>query len=192
MSKGTPVSKIVLIGGSAGSMLVIEYLLRNLPRSFRAAIVIVLHRPKNTPSDMSALFSSISGLMVKEPEDKEMITPGKILLAPQNYHLLAEPDGTVSLDYSEPEQYSRPSIDIAFDSFSSIYHENTLAILLSGLNNDGADGISAVIRHGGNAFIQDPAECEFSFMPEAAKMTNPDVPCYKKERLSEMLNLTVI
>ena len=192
MSKGLPVPKVVLIGGSAGSMSVIEYLLHKLPSVFKAAIIIILHRPKNTPSDMSALFSSVSGIMVKEPEDKETIAPGLVLLAPQNYHLLAEPDGTVSLDYSEPEQYSRPSIDIAFDSFSQIYKENTIAILLSGLNKDGAGGISAVIQNGGTAFVHAPVECEFSFMPEAAIAANPDLPYYTREKISNLLNKAVI
>jgi len=185
-----PAFKIVLIGGSAGSIPVIEFLLQQLPRDRSAAIIIVLHRLKNTLSDMDKIFSSLSGVMVTEPEDKETILPGKIILAPQNYHILAEPDGTLGLDYSEPEQHSRPSIDIAFTSFSEVYGNKAAAILLSGLNSDGADGIGAIIRHGGAAFIQDPEECEFAFMPEAAKAANPDVLYYTKDKLSNILNKT--
>jgi two-component system chemotaxis response regulator CheB len=166
-------SAIILIGGSAGSLPVILQLLRGLPARFEATVVIILHRLKNKISDMDVLLSNLSGVTVTEPEDKTEITTNSILLAPQNYHLLAEEDGTISLDYSEPEQNSRPSINVTFESFAQVYGPAVTGIVLSGSNNDGTTGLAEIIKHGGKAYVQDPDESEYPVMPDAAKRLNP-------------------
>ena len=160
---------IVLIGGSAGSMTVIAAVLNKLPANFPAPVVIVLHRQRNVASDMvSVLQGYTNNLVVREPEDKEPVQPRHVYLAPQNYHLLVEKSKTFSFDYSEALHYSRPSIDVTFESTSRIYADKTVGILLSGANSDGAKGIESIVGNHGIAIVQDPATAEFPAMPQAA------------------------
>ncbi len=179
---------IILIGGSAGSLPAIEHLLAHLPTGFSASIVVILHRMKNAASEMESLLTNTTGYSVIEPEDKSELLQGSIFLAPQNYHLLAEPDGTISLDYSEAELHSRPSINITFESFAEVYRESISAFILSGLNNDGASGITSVVAHGGKGYILNPEECEFTIMPLAAKAANPDIQYYSLKQLTTILS----
>lgn len=187
MQAGNLNSSIILIGGSAGSLPAIKHLLAHLPRNFSTSIVVILHRMKNAASDMDYLLTNATGYSVIEPEDKSELLPGSIFLAPQNYHLLAEPDGTISLDYSEAELHSRPSINITFESFSEIYTSRVVAFILSGLNYDGAEGLAAVIAHGGKGFILHPDECEFTVMPVAAKLQNPTLSYSSLNQLTNII-----
>lgn len=176
---------IIVIGGSSGSLPILMEILNALPQGFSVPIVIVIHRLKNVESDLQTILSS--NLTVCEPEDKDAIIPGGIYLAPQNYHLLVENDHTFSMDYSEAVNYSRPSIDVTFTSVAGVYKEKTLAILLSGANKDGADGINEIIEHGGSGIAQDPATAEYTAMPEAAIQANSMVQVLAKEKIIELI-----
>jgi two-component system chemotaxis response regulator CheB len=166
---------IIVIGGSAGSLDVIIRILGALPAGFETPIVLVIHRLKNTASMLDELLSRKTGTPhgVTEPDDKQPISSNTIYLAPQNYHLLAESDHSFTLDYSEPVHYSRPSIDVCFESFANVYGSRVLAVLLSGANKDGAAGLQAVIAAGGGAIIQSPATALYPVMPEAGIAQNP-------------------
>ena len=157
---------ILLIGGSAGSMTVLVKLLNQLPSPFPIPVVIILHRLKNVESELDKLLSKQQ--TIAEPEDKEVILPGHIYLAPQNYHLLIEDDGTFSLDYAEPVNFSRPAIDLTFSSAASAFGARSLGILLSGANKDGAAGLCRIVQAGGTGIAQDPDTAGFSTMPQAA------------------------
>lgn len=160
---------IIIIGGSAGSIDVISSILKALPKKFGPTIVVVIHRMKNTTSRLDKLLSKDTGIKhIIEPEDKEPIRPGAIYLAPQNYHLLVESDRCFSLDYSEPVNFSRPSIDVSFESVAGVFGKKTLAILLSGANKDGAAGLSKVLKNKGAALIQSPDTAQYPAMPNAA------------------------
>jgi two-component system, chemotaxis family, protein-glutamate methylesterase/glutaminase len=167
---------IIVIGGSAGSIKVVIALLKSLPKNFKTPIVLIIHRLKNTVSHLDQLISKDAGVKaIIEPEDKEQIIAGNIYLAPQNYHLLVEQDHSFSLDYSELVHYSRPSIDVSFDSFSNLYGKKMLAILLSGANKDGSASISHVLQRGGSAIVQLPESAEYPVMPKAAIELNKAV-----------------
>jgi two-component system chemotaxis response regulator CheB len=169
-------SGMIVIGGSAGSIGVITAVLQALPAGFQTPIVLVIHRMKNTTSRLDKLLSKDTGLKtVIEPEDKEPIRPGMLYLAPQNYHLLVEENRCFSLDYSEPVNFSRPSIDVSFESVARLYGVHTLAILLSGANKDGAAGLVKVLALGGRAVIQSPETAQYPAMPLAAIDANPEV-----------------
>jgi len=160
---------IILIGGSSGSLPIIKKLINNIPPHSAIPVIIIVHRLKNVQSELSSIFANNTGKKtIKEPEDKEIITPNNIYLAPQNYHLLFEADGSFSLDYSELVHYSRPSIDVSFQSAAAIYKTNVLSILLTGANADGAMGSDAIVNNGGTALVQDPKESPFSAMPLSA------------------------
>ena len=175
---------IIIIGGSAGSIEVIIYLLKSLPKTFLTPVVLVIHRIKNTTSNLAEILTKKTDMKkIIEPEDKEPIKPGRIYLAPQNYHLLVEEDHTFSLDYSEQVNFSRPSIDTSFENFADIYSKRTLAILLSGANKDGSVGLTAVIEKGGMAVVQSPKTARYPTMPNAAIELNNSVLILNPEQI---------
>ncbi len=160
---------IIMIGGSAGSIPIIIQILKGLPLSFSIPVVVVIHRLKNVISRMDDLLTSeIKIKKIIEPNDKTMIEAGAIYLAPQNYHLLIEKDYSFSLDYSEPVNFSRPSINVSFESASKIYKQHTVAVLLTGANKDGAEGMETVVKAGGLAIVQSLETAEYKEMPMAA------------------------
>jgi two-component system chemotaxis response regulator CheB len=175
---------IIVIGGSAGSIEVIMYLLKSLPKKFQPPVVLIIHRMKNTSSSLNDMLSKEAGVKnIIEPEDKEPIKRGRIYLAPQNYHLLVEQDHTFSLDYSEPVNFSRPSIDLSFESIAALFGPKTLAILLSGANKDGAAGLKKVIEKGGLALVQSPESAHYPTMPKAAIDLNSKVLIQNPEQI---------
>ncbi|WP_273209790.1 chemotaxis protein CheB [Runella zeae] len=180
--------KMVVIGGSAGSLPVIMSLLEALPEIFSFTVVIVIHRSKNVLSEMDKLLSHIRNVPnVHEPDDKEPILGHRVYLAPQNYHLLIETNKTFSLDYSEPISFSRPSIDVTFESVAQVYAQQAVGILLSGANTDGTKGVAEVIRHGGIGIVQDPTTAEYPIMPHAALLQNQSALCLPTSHITTFL-----
>lgn len=174
MEKGE-VKKLVLIGGSAGSLEVLMSVLPKLPIGMDFPIVIVLHRKNSDDNTLEELFAMKTHVPVKEIEDKTLIEKGSLYVVPADYHLLFESDGTVSLDASEKVHYSRPSIDVVFESAALVYKDGVVGILLSGSNSDGALGCLRVQENGGTVVVQNPAEAEMPFMPNSAiQLLKPD------------------
>jgi two-component system chemotaxis response regulator CheB len=162
--------QVLLIGGSAGSLEVVLQLLPQLKLPAGIAVILVLHR-KNSESLLPDLLAGKTMLPVKEAEDKEWIQPGTIYIAPADYHLLIEADKSFSLDASEKVHYSRPSIDVTFEMAAEVYGPSVIALLLSGANADGAEGMKKVKEAGGLTLVQDPASASVSYMPEQAIKT---------------------
>lgn len=162
-------SEIIVIGGSAGSFNVFMQIIKELPDDFVLPLIIVIHRQKNSVSEFTKiLVEANENKKILEPDDKEAIHNSCVYIAPQNYHLLIEKNYTLSLDYSEAIKFSRPSIDVTFESAASVYKNNLIAILLSGANNDGSAGMQKVVSNGGIAIAQDPATADFPAMPLSA------------------------
>ncbi|MFA9189089.1 chemotaxis protein CheB [Flavobacterium sp. FBOR7N2.3] len=161
--------EVILIGGSAGAFNPILSILNQLDKNIDIPIVIILHRLKNAASSFEAILQQNTHYMVKEIEDKEEMKKGFLYTAPADYHLLLEDNLCFSLDASELINYSRPSIDVAFESFSITLKEKCCGILLSGSNHDGATGLKIIAENSGVTIIQDCNEAEFSMMPKAAK-----------------------
>jgi two-component system chemotaxis response regulator CheB len=166
--------RAVVIGASAGAVEALSALLRGLPASYALPIVIVVHIPSDKKSALVELFKRWCAIEVREAEDKEPIGPAMIYFAPPDYHLLIEVDRSLSLSSDEPVLFSRPSIDVLFESAADAYGASLVAIVLTGANNDGAKGLRAVIDAGGEAIIQDPATAFASAMPMAAMAECPD------------------
>jgi two-component system chemotaxis response regulator CheB len=159
---------MVVIGGSAGSLDVVLSIVSQLPPDTAATIAVVVHR-KNAPvSPLASLLEARTTLPVKEVEDKEPILPGTVYLAPPDYHLLVEGRGSFSLDCSEKIHYSRPSIDITFESAAEQFGPALLGVLLSGANADGAEGLARIREAGGYTVVQDPQTAEIDYMPRQA------------------------
>ncbi|WP_429523656.1 chemotaxis protein CheB [Paraburkholderia youngii] len=160
--------ELVVIGGSAGGIEVLNVLLAALPARFAAALMIVMHLPPDSPSYLVPALAHRCALPVLEPDAGELIQPGRVHVAPPGYHMLVEVDRTVALSTDAAVRFSRPSIDVLFESAAAVYGERLLAILLSGANDDGALGLERVRTLGGTAWVQDPASAGSAEMPRAA------------------------
>ena len=160
--------KVVIVGGSAGSLEVLLQIIPNLQVLNDFALVIVLHRKNGDDTTLEELFSLKTSIPVREVEDKTPLVSGNIYIAPADYHLLFEKSGVLSLDISEKINYSRPSIDVSFESVAEAYEKEVLAILLSGANADGTDGLKVIKQFGGTVIIQNPKSAAMPFMPQNA------------------------
>ena len=163
--------KLIVIGGSAGSL---EVLLHIMPaiKKINYALVIVLHRKVTNDDILRELLATKTGLRVKEIEEKEIPQQGTIYLVPGDYHVLFEKDHSFSLDYSEKVNYSRPSIDVVFQSAAESYANKLACILLSGANADGTEGLRHVKKYGGTTIAQTPSSSNVAYMPEQAIAQN--------------------
>jgi len=159
---------LIVIGGSAGSLDVILRMLPLLKTTIQSAIIIVLHRKTSDENILTELLCAKTTLPVKEVEDGDMLIAGTIYVAPADYHLLVEKQGGLSLDASEKINYSRPSIDATFESAAEAWGEKLTAIILSGGNADGSEGMKVVKQHGGICVAQNPATASSAYMPQYA------------------------
>ena len=181
--------ELLVIGGSAGSFNVLLEVIPEIKVPISFAIIIVLHRKSGSNSRIDEVFSHKTSLKVFECEDKDLIEPGNIYFAPPDYHLLLEKDGTVSLDYSEKVNYSRPSIDVTFKNAADLYGAKMAGLLLSGANSDGAEGLSYIYQKSGTTIVQHPDSAEINKMPkEALSLFKPDYVANVSEIISLINN----
>lgn len=194
----SPGSEIVVVGTSLGGLEALQRLLAGLPAGFPTPMAIVQHRSAEPDGLLIEQLQEHSKLPVSEPEDKEAILPGRVYVAPANYHLLLDfnakaqsrqgakedqkkvlvsaplrlcvekPSPAFALSVDEPVNYARPSIDVLFESAAHAYGEKVIAIVLTGASKDGAAGAGRVRQCGGSVLVQDPATAESRVMPEAA------------------------
>lgn len=157
-----------VLGVSAGGMHALKTILSALPATFSLAIVIVHHSGVQSDGFLAEHLNRCSMIKVKEAEDKETLSRGTAYLAPAGYHLLIEPDKSFSLSVDDKVNFSRPSIDLLFESAAEAFGEALIGVVLTGANADGALGLKAVKRRGGLAVVQNPATAEASRMPQAA------------------------
>jgi two-component system chemotaxis response regulator CheB len=163
--------QLIAMGASWGGLAALETVLRALPRDFRTPIAIAQHRAVDSGSGaLAALLAHHSGRDVCEAGDKDPIEAGRVYIAPPDYHLLVEEDG-FALSTEAAVHYSRPSIDVLFDSAADVYADRLVAVILTGANDDGAYGIQRVRRRGGLTLAQDPETAERPDMPRAAIAT---------------------
>jgi two-component system chemotaxis response regulator CheB len=158
----------VVVGGSAGALEVLRQILRALPATTAVPVVIVLHLPPRPPDGLPELLARDCALAVQQAEDKEPLQPGVVYLAPPGYHLLIESHRAFALSVDDPVHFSRPSIDVLFQSARDAYGGSLLAVLLSGASADGAAGLHEIASAGGITIVQSPAAAEAAAMPSAA------------------------
>jgi two-component system, chemotaxis family, protein-glutamate methylesterase/glutaminase len=162
-----PGTKAVVIGASAGAIEALMTVLPMLPESCPFPVIVVVHLPAGRPSMLVELFVSKCRLPVNEPNDKQPVSKG-VWFAPPNYHLLIESDATFSLSVDDPHNFSRPSIDVLFESAADVYGESLVGVVLTGANSDGAAGASAIRAASGFVVVQSPETAEAVQMPQAA------------------------
>jgi len=162
----------IVIGTSAGGLYALSAILEKLPASYPIPVIVVQHRSKDQRDLLEEVLQSKCRIRIKQADEKEKIESGFVYIAPPDYHLLVEDNKTFSLSADEPVRYSRPSIDVLFETAAVVYKDSLVGIILTGANNDGAAGTVAVKKSGGLTIAQAPAEAQFSTMPSAAIETN--------------------
>jgi len=165
----------VVIGASAGGVAALFKVLGALPEGFAIPVLCVLHLPGDRHSPLAEVLQRRLHRPVREARDKELIAPGLIYVAGPGYHLSVERDLCLSLSQEDPVHFSRPAIDFLFQSAADAYGAGLLGILLTGANEDGAEGLLHIKNSGGRTVVQDPREAQVALMPEAAlALQQPD------------------
>jgi two-component system chemotaxis response regulator CheB len=177
---------VVGIGTSWGGLAAMSKLLGGLPGDFSLPIVIVQHRGKDSDRLLSELLQDTTDMKVCEVEDKEPLEPGTVHIAPANYHVLIDA-GYLSLTVEEPVRFSRPSIDVMFSSAADTYGPRVIGVVLTGANEDGARGLSDIVKRGGRALVQDPKTAEIPIMPVAAIKAVPSAEVLPLDKLAPRL-----
>ena len=163
--------KAVVVGVSSGGLEALKILVPGLRPDLAAPVIIVQHMSPLADSYLPVRLDEISALTVKEAEDKEPLRPGVVYVAPPDYHLLAEADGSLSLSVDPKVNFSRPSVDVLFESASDAFGPALVGVILTGANQDGARGLARIKRRGGLAVVQSPESAQAPTMPEAALET---------------------
>jgi two-component system chemotaxis response regulator CheB len=163
---------VVVIGASWGGLQALTVLVRGLPAQFSIPIVLVQHRSRDSTGALAELLQDASRIPVCEVEDKAPMVAGHLHIAPPDYHLLID-IGSFSLSTEAPQRYSRPSIDITFESAALAYRADAIGVVLTGANDDGAAGLKKIAVMGGTAIVQEPETAESPTMPRAALQAVP-------------------
>lgn len=166
--------KMLVIGLSAGGMPLVKQLLTHLPHDYSLPIVIVAHLPQDYQSNFDKVLDCVTNLPVSIARDKEKILQGHVYIAPAGYHLLIEQNKHFAISEDKPVKSVRPSIDVLFSSAAEVFENDLIAVILSGANSDGADGMAIVKQLGGLCIVLNPADTEFNTMPNAV-IKNVDV-----------------
>jgi two-component system chemotaxis response regulator CheB len=158
----------VVIGVSAGGLFALSRILKELPVDFPLPIIVIQHRSKDERTLLEDLLQSKCKIKIKQADEKEKIERGLVYIAPAGYHLLIEKDHSFSLSCDALVNFSRPSIDVLFETAAEVYEDKLIGIILTGANKDGATGIQVIRMRGGITIAQNPASASFPFMPLAA------------------------
>ena len=159
--------KMLVIGLSAGGMPLVKELLTALPSDYSLPIAVVAHLPQDFQSHFDKVLDCSTNLPVSIVRDKDPIKSGHIYVAPAGYHLLIEHNHRFALSADKAVKAVRPSIDVLFSSAAEVFENDLIAVILSGANSDGADGMAIVKQLGGLCIVLNPADTEFNTMPNA-------------------------
>jgi two-component system chemotaxis response regulator CheB len=177
--------ELIVVGCSWGGLAAIGCILGSVPSDLGAALVIAQHRgPARSP--MASMLGRNTAWKVAEAEDKEPIVPGRVYLAPAAYHLLVD-QGRLALSTDAPVRYSRPSIDVLFESAADAYGPGVLGVVLTGANDDGAAGAVRIVERGGTVVVQDPETAERPAMPLAVLATGIEATVLPLEQIGPFL-----
>ncbi len=166
MRGGSPV-ELLVVGASWGGLIALQRLFRGLKRPLPFAVALVQHRGRDSGEALVEALASACVMPVAEIEDKTPVAPGQVFLAPADYHTLVSP-GEFELSIDEPVSFSRPSIDVLFESAADAYGAKCAGLVLTGANHDGVRGLGRIKRRGGATLAQDPQEAESPVLPGAA------------------------
>ena len=178
--------RAIVIGAAAGAVQALSRILPRLSADYPVPLMIVVHIP-DAPSGLVPLLAARSAIALREPEDKEPILPGTAYLAPPGYHLLIEKDHSIALSADEPVLFSRPSINVLLESAADSYGAGLTGIILTGANEDGANGANAVHAAGGTVLVENPATAYAPAMPIAALARCPAATILSLDEIADHL-----
>jgi Chemotaxis response regulator containing a CheY-like receiver domain and a methylesterase domain len=161
----------IVIGVSAGGLHALTHILQVLPAQYPIPVIVVQHRAKDERALLEEVLQNKCRIRIIQANEKEPIEPGTVYLAPPDYHLLVETNRTFSLTFDAPVNYSRPSVDVLFETAADVFTNRLLGIVLTGANRDGAKGVQYIQSKGGLTIAQEPATADFPEMPMAAIKT---------------------
>jgi two-component system chemotaxis response regulator CheB len=180
--------ELVAIGASWGGLDVLRTILGALPEGFAAPIVVAQHRsPESHPTAFRDLLRSSTPLHVCEADDKDELRAGTVYVAAPDYHLLVEGPGRIALSTDERVSFARPSVDVLLSSAAEAYRERCVGVVLTGANEDGAQGLARVAELGGAAIVQDPQTATRPEMPRAAVAAVPGARVAAVEEIGPLL-----
>lgn len=162
--------RVVAIGSSTGGPEALNHFFKNLPPSFRTPILIAQHMPALYTEQLAAALAKVCSLTVREARDGEEIVEGVVYVAPGDYHMVVEPKeyrGVISLNQEARVNFVRPSVDLLFKSVAKVYKERSLAIMLTGMGEDGLKGCQELKKMGSSVIIQDEESSIVWGMPGA-------------------------
>lgn len=178
--------ELVVIGTSWGGLHALRRVLGGLPAKFDVPVVVVQHRHRDSDELLVSLLQEHTPLEVCEIEDKMELEAGGVYVAPAEYHVLVEA-GHLELSTEEPVRFSRPSIDVTFESAADAYGSRTVGVIMTGANDDGSRGLKRIVDRGGAAIVQDPATAESAIMPTAAIKLVPEARVVKLEDIGPLV-----
>lgn len=178
--------RAVVLGASAGGIDALAGLLAALPRPLGLPVLVVLHIAAGSKPQWPLVFRA-STAPVREAEDKDVAEPGAVFIAPPDYHLLVDVDGTLSLSTEERVNMARPSIDVLFQSAAWAFGASVLGVVLTGANADGAAGLAAIRAAGGLCWVQTPDTAAAAAMPRAALAAVPDAEALSLPEMADAL-----
>lgn len=178
---------ITVVGTSWGGLAALRELVSCLPNDLPIPVVLIQHRHRMSDEALPRILQDRTELVVCEAEDKMPVEPGRVYVAPADYHLLIEPDQYFTLSVEEPVRYSRPSIDVTFTSAADVYGAKTIGVVMTGANADGAAGLKRIAERGGASLVQEPATAESPTMPTAALEAVPSARVLVLSQIGSMI-----
>lgn len=160
--------RMVVVGCSAGGLKAMHGLLGGLVSALPVPLVLVCHSASDDMAGLCGLLARSSGLPVVEAQERQIPEPGYVYVAPSGYHLMVESPARFALSVDDRVDFSRPSINVLFESAADSIGNGLIGIVLTGANADGARGLRRVRERGGLAIVQEPASAEVATMPSAA------------------------
>lgn len=177
----------IVVGASAGALDALSKILPVFPQDYPLPIMIVVHLPPDKKSIMVELLQAKCALPVREAEDKEEVAGGTVYLAPPDYHLQVEQEKYLSLSNEAPILYSRPSVDVLFETAADAYGKRLIGVVLTGASSDGANGLKAIMDAGGKGLVLRPDLAFATAMPVAAIETCPQAEILTLEDIATFL-----
>ena len=177
----------IVIGGSWGSTSPLSEILSVLPASYSIPIAVALHRSSGSDNFKNIFGSTKFALEVYEPNDRDAFVPGRIYLAPADYHMLIDNNKTICLSTSDRTNHARPSIDELFETAADCFEDRLIGIILSGASKDGTNGLGKIKEKGGITIAQNPLAASADTMIRSAMATNKIDFLYGADQIGRLL-----
>lgn len=158
----------VVIGCSTGGLRALTAIVSELDAGLSIPVILVCHTGAEDVDLLCELLARVSRLPVREAAERERPVAGTVHVAPSGYHLHLEADRHFALSIDAKVCFVRPAIDVLFQSAADAYRSKLIGVVLTGANEDGAQGLASIRQRGGYGIVQDPADAEAPQMPAAA------------------------